>query len=282
MRPRRRSAPCCARPAISSIRIPRSASRSPRRRPAIRPCRWWCSAPRMRPSFPMRSRPPAACGRRCRIGSPISIERPERVTDAAGRSSGGRAPHPVSQSRCTRRSCRMSVEVTRLPSGLVVVTDAMPHLETASLGVWVGVRQPRRAAGRARHLASARAHGVQGHDAAHRAPDRRGDRGGRRRPQCRDQRRDHRLLRARAQGRRAARARRALRHPVRSGLRSRGAAARAERDRAGDRRRRGHARRSRVRSAAGDRVSRPAGRPLDPRHARDRALVRPHAARAPI
>src|SRR6188508_2193517 len=32
----------------------------------------------------------------------------------------------------------MSVEVTRLPSGLVVVTDAMPHLETVSLGVWVG------------------------------------------------------------------------------------------------------------------------------------------------
>ena len=32
----------------------------------------------------------------------------------------------------------MSVEVTRLPSGLVIVTDAMPHLETASLGVWVG------------------------------------------------------------------------------------------------------------------------------------------------
>jgi len=32
----------------------------------------------------------------------------------------------------------MSVELTRLSSGLVVVTDAMPHLETASLGVWVG------------------------------------------------------------------------------------------------------------------------------------------------
>jgi predicted Zn-dependent peptidase len=31
----------------------------------------------------------------------------------------------------------MSVEVTRLPSGLAVVTDAMPHLQTASLGVWV-------------------------------------------------------------------------------------------------------------------------------------------------
>jgi predicted Zn-dependent peptidase len=32
----------------------------------------------------------------------------------------------------------MSVEVTRLSTGLVVVTDTMPHLETASLGVWVG------------------------------------------------------------------------------------------------------------------------------------------------
>src|SRR5215210_4084183 len=32
----------------------------------------------------------------------------------------------------------MSVEVTRLPTGLTVVTDSMPHLQTASLGVWVG------------------------------------------------------------------------------------------------------------------------------------------------
>src|SRR5664280_562983 len=32
----------------------------------------------------------------------------------------------------------MSVEVTRLPSGLSVVTDCMPHLESATLGVWVG------------------------------------------------------------------------------------------------------------------------------------------------
>ncbi len=32
----------------------------------------------------------------------------------------------------------MPVEVTRLASGLAVVTDNMPHLETASLGVWVG------------------------------------------------------------------------------------------------------------------------------------------------
>jgi predicted Zn-dependent peptidase len=32
----------------------------------------------------------------------------------------------------------MSVQVTRLSSGLSVVTDDMPHLKTAALGVWVG------------------------------------------------------------------------------------------------------------------------------------------------
>ena len=32
----------------------------------------------------------------------------------------------------------MSVEVTKLPSGLTVVTDSMPHLQTATLGVWIG------------------------------------------------------------------------------------------------------------------------------------------------
>jgi predicted Zn-dependent peptidase len=33
----------------------------------------------------------------------------------------------------------MSVELTRLPSGLTVVTDTMSHVETAALGVWAGV-----------------------------------------------------------------------------------------------------------------------------------------------
>ena len=32
----------------------------------------------------------------------------------------------------------MPVSIATLPSGLRVVTDPMPHLETASLGVWVG------------------------------------------------------------------------------------------------------------------------------------------------
>jgi predicted Zn-dependent peptidase len=33
----------------------------------------------------------------------------------------------------------VSVELTTLPSGLTIVTDTMPHLETAALGVWTGV-----------------------------------------------------------------------------------------------------------------------------------------------
>jgi len=33
----------------------------------------------------------------------------------------------------------MSVEITKLPSGLTVITDTMAHLETAALGVWTGV-----------------------------------------------------------------------------------------------------------------------------------------------
>jgi predicted Zn-dependent peptidase len=33
----------------------------------------------------------------------------------------------------------MSAEFTRLANGLVVVTETMPHMETSSLGVWVGV-----------------------------------------------------------------------------------------------------------------------------------------------
>ncbi len=50
---------------------------------------------------------------------------------AAGRSNSGRAPRSLRQSRRTRRSRCMSVEVTRLSTGVSIVTDAMPHLETA-------------------------------------------------------------------------------------------------------------------------------------------------------
>ena len=65
---------------------------------------------------------------------------------AAGRSVSGRAFRLVDESCRARRSGSMSVAVTTLKSGISVVTDTMPHLETASLGVWVnsGSRDERR------------------------------------------------------------------------------------------------------------------------------------------
>jgi predicted Zn-dependent peptidase len=89
------------------------------------------------------------------------------------------------------------MDVTRLPSGLVVVTDSMPHLQSASLGVWAGCgsRDEHADENGISHLLE---HMAFKGTAPHRAADRRGDRGGRRRSQCGDQRRDHRLLCARA------------------------------------------------------------------------------------
>nr|GAJ32473.1 hypothetical zinc protease RC0293 [Bradyrhizobium sp. DOA9] len=55
------------------------------------------------------------------------------------RSGRGRAVRAVRQPRRKAGSCRMSVEMSKLASGLTVVTDEMPHLETAALGVWAGV-----------------------------------------------------------------------------------------------------------------------------------------------
>src|SRR4029079_623063 len=55
-----------------------------------------------------------------------------------GRRGGAQKFYPGGEPCRARRSRSMSVEVTRLPSGLTVVTDSMPHLQTASLGVWVG------------------------------------------------------------------------------------------------------------------------------------------------
>ena len=39
----------------------------------------------------------------------------------------------------------MSVEITRLPNGIHVITHHMPHLETVALGIWVkaGARDER-------------------------------------------------------------------------------------------------------------------------------------------
>src|SRR6202044_2825453 len=65
---------------------------------------------------------------------------------AAGGPVRGRAFVPQDEPGRAGRSGSMSVEVTTLKSGINVVTDTMPHLETASLGVWVsaGSRDERR------------------------------------------------------------------------------------------------------------------------------------------
>src|SRR3954463_14629007 len=62
-----------------------------------------------------------------------------RARHRAAKGSGrGRDIHHGGKPCRARRSSGMSMNVTRLPSGLTVVTDAMPHLQSASLGVWVG------------------------------------------------------------------------------------------------------------------------------------------------
>ena len=135
-RPPRPSAPCCARPAISSIRTRRSASPSPRRSRATRPCRWWCCRPRIRPSFPMRSRRPAGSGRRCPEWLSDLDRAPGARDGSAGRSGGGRALCPGGEPRRAGRSGRMSVEVTQL---------AVRHRRvTERCRIW---RRPRSASG---------------------------------------------------------------------------------------------------------------------------------------
>ena len=155
----------------------------------------------------------------------------------------------------------------------------MPHLQTASLGVWVGAGSRDEARRRARHFASARAHGLQGHQAAQRA---------RRSP--RRSRRSAAISMPRPASKRPAISRACSRPTCRwrstcwptscrdPAFDAGRAAARAERDRAGDRRGRGRARRPGVRPLAGDGLSQAAGRPLHPRHAGDGALVHAGAA----
>ena len=150
----------------------------------------------------------------------------------------------------------MSVEVTRLPSGLTVVTDAMPHLESASLGVWVGAgsRDERPDEHGISHLLEHMAFKGTTRRTARQIAEEVEAVGG-----------DLNAATSVETTSYYARVLRAdvplaidvlVRHPVRSGLRSGGIAARAERHRAGDRRGRGRARRPRLRQAAGDCVSR--------------------------
>ncbi|GAA0003476.1 hypothetical protein BRDID11002_34770 [Bradyrhizobium diazoefficiens] len=180
-------------------------------------------------------------------------------------------------------SCRMSVEISKLASGLTVVTDKMPHLETAALGVWAGV------GGRDE---KPNEHGIS-HLLEHMAfkgTTKRSSReiveeieavGGDLNAGTSTETTSY-YARG-AEGRRAAGARRARRHPGQSRLRARRAGAREERHRAGDRCRAGHARRRRVRASQRALLSRPADGPLAARHRQDAARLQPrHAARLSV
>ncbi len=100
------------------------------------------------------------------------LDRPERFTvvanDAEARS---RHSSRITSAAVPRKglSC-MTVRVSRLPTGLTVVTHDMDHLESAALGVWVGAGSRSERDERARPLAPPRAHGVQGHRARARPP----------------------------------------------------------------------------------------------------------------
>ena len=238
-RRRPRSARPCARPAIWSIRTPRSRlplprSESPRSGDADdRRCR-----PRIRPSSPPRS---SGVGRAARLpaGSAICISA-GACHRARPRSGAGRALR--ARAAAAPRAKEPPHDRQGDPPPIRPVGHHRRHAASADrLARRVGrMRQPRRSGRRARHLAFSRAHGVQGHRAAQRA--RRSPRRSRRSAAISTPppARDDRLLCPRAEGGRAARARRPVRHPDRAGVRSRRDHAREERHHPGDRRSRGH------------------------------------------
>ena len=165
-----------------------------------RSSRW---RPRIPRNFPTRSSARPACG-------PPLPAHLARSHGAPGSDSTccPTTPRAVARLPARRRAGRgVSVRVTSLPSGCASSPTPTPHLQTAAIGVFVGAGSRHERDERARPLASARAHGVQGHAPAQRARDRRGDRERRRRPQRRDRRRADRLFRPCAGRGRRARAR---------------------------------------------------------------------------
>ena len=167
----------------------------------------------------------------------------------------------------------MSVEVTTLKSGLNVVTDTMPHLETASLGVWVasGSRDERRDEHGISHLLEHMAFKGTRRRSARQIAEEIEAVGG--------------DLNAATSVETTAYYARVLKADVPLALDvladilsdpafdPRGARPRAERHRPGDRRSRRHAGRSGLRAFERHRLPGPADRPLDPRHRQDGAVV---------
>ena len=174
----------------------------------------------------------------------------------------------------------MSVEVTTLKSGINVVTDTMPHLETASLGVWVasGSRDERPDEHGISHLLEHMAFKGTRRRSARQIAEEIEAVGG--------------DLNAATSAETTTYYARVLKADVPLALdvladilsdptfEPRRDHPRAERHRPGDRRRRRHAGRSDFRAFERHRLPGPAARPLHPRHRQDGAVVRRrHAAR---
>ena len=162
-----------------------------------------------------------------------------------------------------------TVRRTVLPSGLRVLTEAIPAMRSVSFGIWVGVGSRDETPAHGRCLALPGAPALQGHPQAHRAGHLRRDRGGRRRDQRLHHQGIHLLLRAGARRGPAAGHRRDVRRwsPTRCWTGRRGD--RARRDPRRDRHARRRARRRGARPLRRGHLRRPPARPADLRHRGD-------------
>ena len=163
----------------------------------------------------------------------------------------------------------MSVRVTTLPSGLRIVTQDMPHLESAAIGIWVGAgsRSERDEEHGLSHLLEHMAFkGTTTRSAADIAEEIEAV-GGEVNAATSVETTSYyaRILKADV----PARPRHPLRHPPQLGVRPRGARARAACHPPGDRRGARCARGPRLRHLRRVGLPRPADRPQHPRHGRD-------------
>ena len=164
--------------------------------------------------------------------------------------------------RC--RGCLQWSSPRRLPSGLRLVTESMPHVRSVSVGVWLTRGSRHETDARERHRALRRAHALQGHRRRASARGHRADDRFDRRPARRVHREGIRqLLHQGARRAPAARRRSAERHGAAARVRAGRHRARAEGHPRRDQDGRGHAGRSRStrfhRSTSG-RTIRSAGR----------------------
>ena len=180
--------------AICSTRTPPAAwsAAEKARQPAQR--RASCSPPPIPPSSPM----PAGDHRRApRPAAAARLADARPGTDHRACPTTWRPSSASSQSRAAPKTRSRGMSTQADPPAERPARRLPPHAARRDGVARRMGRRPARATSserRARHLASARAHGLQGHRAAQRQRHRRGDRGGRRRAQRRHQPGDHRLL----------------------------------------------------------------------------------------